>query len=143
MPRRAVARLDFVIDTNVVFYYLLKVDPFWPQIRTLLQRAGRIAAPASWEAEIVSALWKAVEQGMLERDEALGKVGVLDSFKVESVAVRSLWSKAFVLATQHRHSPHDTLFVALAQRLNCMLVTYDQRLQSLFPDLAVPPEIVL
>jgi predicted nucleic acid-binding protein len=138
-----VARIELVIDTNVVFYYLLKVDPFWPQVRGLLQRAGRIAAPASWEAEIVSALWKAVGQALLSRDEALGKLGVVESFKIESVPVRSLWSKALVLSTRYKHSPHDTLFVALAQRLDCPLVTYDERLQGLFPDLAIPPEALL
>jgi predicted nucleic acid-binding protein len=56
--------------------------------------------------------------------------------------VPSLWSSALVLATRHRHSPHDTLFVALAERLDCPLVTYDQRVLELFPQVAVTPDAV-
>jgi predicted nucleic acid-binding protein len=140
MSRRPVARIDLVLDTNVVFYYLLKVTPFWPQVRRLLRRAGRIAAPASWEAEILSALWKAVGRALLSRDEALAKLAAVSSLQIESVPVPSLWSSALVLATGHKHSPHDTLFVALAQRLERPLVTYDERVLERFPGLAVPPE---
>ena len=60
-----------------------------------------------------------------------------------TVPVGSLWREALVAAEQSNCSTYDTLFVALAERERCDLLTYDQRLLQAFPEIAKKPHQVM
>lgn len=63
--------------------------------------------------------------------------GIVDEF----VPIARDESTALELGVLHRHSPYDTLFVALARRLGTKVVTDDQTLRLRFPnDVLTVPE---
>lgn len=49
----------------------------------------------------------------------------------------ALFPRAFEIAKQSRATVYDSLYIALAEREGCQVITADQRLVALFPTLAV------
>lgn len=128
-----------VLDTNVVVYYLLETQSFVEECRTFWRGVGAVCAPASWEAEVMNALWLAVRAKVLTAEEALIRLQTCAQLGIASIAVRSLWEGALVRAVLSGHSPYDVVFVELALRLKLPLVTFDRALLARFPETAIRP----
>ena len=58
---------------------------------------------------------------------------MLKPFVDEFVAAQPLVIQAMATALQHGHPVYDTIFVVLAQRYGCKLLTTDKKLQALLP----------
>ncbi len=127
-----------VVDTNVITYLyfpsnetervekLYKKDPIW-------------AVPFLWRSEFrnVGTLYfrkgiltyEAVKEAVLQAEELLwGYEEIVESEEV------------FPLIQKSKCSAYDCEFVALALRLNTHLITYDKKILSEFPEVAVKPE---
>jgi predicted nucleic acid-binding protein len=50
------------------------------------------------------------------------------------IPLEAVWSTALELAVTHGHSPYDTLFVATARYCKTKVLSYDQRLLTVFPN---------
>ena len=135
--------LNAVVDTNVVAYHLLHTKPFGREVSEFWERAGRVTAPASWEAELTNVLWLAVRGGLFNADEGRERLRLARQLRIESVAVDQLWEGALVRATIADHPAYDTLFVELAERLEWPLVTFDRSLLRKFPEQAVRPKTIV
>ena len=129
----------FVVDTNILAYFALGTSPFKEELDGVFSMPLELIAPDSWQAEFLSVLRQAIrfqKISVFHGLELLEEVGRLLSW---SVPVGSLWREALVAAEQYDCSTCDTLFVALAEREGCDLLTYDQRLLTRFPEIAKKP----
>ena len=134
--------LRVIVDTNVVAYYLLATEPFVEEVRTFWHRPLELAAPALWEAEVSNVLWMAARKGVIDKRLALLQLGLAARLGIRSVPIRRLWRGALTRALNSNVAAYDTLFVELAVRERKPLVTFDAKLLSTFPDVAVRPHLV-
>jgi predicted nucleic acid-binding protein len=133
----------FVVDTNILAYYVLGTEPFNEELDGVFSMPLELIAPDSWQAEFLNVLWQTTrfrEISLFHGLELLEEVGRLLSW---TVPVVSLWREALVVAEEYNCSTYDTLFVALAEREGCDLLTYDKRLLTSFPKIARSPHQLL
>lgn len=128
-----------VIDTNIVAYLLLGTEAFVNESRACLERVSTPLAPAHWEAELTQVVWMAVRAGVLPAAEGPVRLGLARRLGVESIATATLCQGALLRAIESGVSAYDTLFVELAARSDCPLLTFDKVVLKAFPDIARRP----
>lgn len=133
------AAVKAIVDTNVVAYLLLGTESFGEEARACFEQVSTPMAPAHWEAEITNVIWMAVRSGMLPPDEGPARIGLSRRLGIESVATTTLCQGALLRAVASGIPVYDTLFVELAVRLACPLVTFDKAVIRSFPEIAVRP----
>jgi len=131
--------MNAVVDTNVVAYYLLDTEPHVEECQGFWKRIAEVAAPASWQAEILSVLWMAVRTKVITSDESVSKLRAAARLGIRAVPVRQLWRGALTRSISSDISPYDILFVELAVRRKIKLATFDTQLLRAFPDIAKRP----
>ena len=122
----------YVIDASVAVEYLLKT-PLGRAMADLIERAALIA-PELLDAEVLSALRRAVLGGRLDEARALAALDDLTDWPLDRIPNRTLAR----LAWPHLHnvSAYDAFYVAAARACNAALLTADGRL-SRAPGLGV------
>lgn len=128
-----------VVDTNVVAYLLVGTETFVDEARTCFETVSSAIAPAHWEAELTNVVWMAVRTGVLPAEEGPVRLGLARRLGIESVATATLCQGALLRAVTAGVPVYDTLFVELAVRAGCPLVTFDKVLLRAFPDVATRP----
>ena len=128
-----------VVDTNVVAYFLLGTEGFADEARSCLERVATPIAPAHWEAELTNVVWMAVRAGVLPTAQGHARLGLARRLGIDSIATATLCQGAFLRAVHSGIPAYDTLFVELAVRFECPLVTFDAALLRVFPDVARRP----
>jgi len=133
------ARVNAVVDTNVIAYLLLGTEPYVDECRAFMAFVTEALAPAVWEAELANVLWMAVRKKILTIEEAAHRLSLADSLGIDAVPNRNLWRGALVRAHQSGVAVYDMLFVELAARERTPLATFDAALLKAFPNIAVRP----
>lgn len=128
-----------VVDTNVVAYLLLGTAAFVDESRACFERVLTPLAPAHWEAELANVVWMAVKAGVLSSGDGPARLGLARRLGIESVATSTLSQGALLRAIESGVSVYDTLFVELAARSACPLVTFDKAVLKAFPEIACRP----
>lgn len=128
-----------VVDTNVVAYLLLGIETFVEEARSCFEAVSDPVAPAHWEAELTNVVWMAIRAGVLPAEEGPVRLGLARRLGIESVATVTLCQGALLRAVTTGVSVYDTLFLELAIRAGCPLVTFDTALLRAFPDVARRP----
>jgi predicted nucleic acid-binding protein len=128
-----------VVDTNVVAYFLLGTEAFASEARMGLDAVSTPLAPGHWEAELSNVLWMAVRSGVLPADEGPVRLGLARRLGIESVATATLCQGALLRAITSGIPVYDTLFIELAARSGCPLVTFDRAVLRAFPEIARRP----
>lgn len=128
-----------IVDTNVIAYLLLGTSAFANEVKEFWQRVRETQAPAIWEAEVTNVVWMAIRARIISADDGRERLRWAASLGVHSVASRSLWEGALIRSVQCRVAVYDTLFVELAVREQLPLATFDAKLLSAFPDVAIRP----
>lgn len=133
---------SLVVDSSVVIKWFV-VEPHSTEAHRLLNdyQVGtlNLLAPDLLGAEIGNIVWKKQRfQGLSPADGQL----IIDAFRMltfQYTPTAVLLDDAYRLAVAHQRTVYDALYVALAARKKCRLVTADQRLvQAIgpsFPDL--------
>lgn len=130
--RRSSTGSSVVVDASALVDLILNRETA-PGVRTAL--AGAVLfAPSVIDAEVLAALRSAWLRGELTDDRVTVAVDDLAVMPVERVPDRGLLREAWTL--RHNVSAPDALYVALARRLACPLVTLDRRLAA-SPGLAI------
>ena len=129
----------FVVDTNVLAYYLLGVKPYRNEISALLHKNVSWIAPQSLKPELLNVLWLAVKGGSISLEQGLESLSLAAALVQESVPIDGLWSEALIVAMEKKYSPYDVLFVVLAERRKTKLLTYDHKLLRSFPKITRTP----
>jgi predicted nucleic acid-binding protein len=135
--------LKVIVDTNVIAYYLLGTEPFVDEVSAFWHRPLDAAAPCLWEAEVSNVLWMAARTGLLDKRGALRRLGMAAQLGIRSVPIRRLWRGALARAMNSNVAAYDTLFVELAVRERKHLATFDAKLLTAFPNVAVRPSEVV
>lgn len=100
-------------------------------------------APDHWQAEAVNVLWAKAFRGDLSVAEAEERMTVLMRAPVIGSPIADLMTRAFAVSVARRVTIYDSLYVALAEKLDVPMVTADERLmRSLASDAALAGRMV-
>ncbi len=134
--------MKFIVDTNVLAYYLLRTEPFYAEVRAFWATVQEAWVPDSWRAEFLNVLWLAVRAGVIDPIQAEKRLFLAERLVNKTIPARQVGKAALHLAITHDHPAYDTIFVALAILENVPLVTFDQGLLRKFPERAKRPSEV-
>ncbi len=132
--------MRYVLDAIVAIRWVT-VSPLAPQAQRLRTefRNGmhELLAPSLFIAEVANALSKGERQRLIPSGHA--RLFFADILRTSPLlhAYEPLLDRAFVISSQTRSALYDCLYVALAERESCALLTADDRLfrnlQAQFP----------
>jgi predicted nucleic acid-binding protein len=128
-----------VVDTNVVAYLLLGTASFVDESRQCFEVVETPLAPAHWEVELANVVWMAVKAAVVAASDGPARLALARRLGIESVATSTLSQGALLRAIETGVSVYDTLFVELAARSSCPLVTFDKAVLKAFPQIACRP----
>jgi predicted nucleic acid-binding protein len=119
----------FVVDASVV------VKWFVPEIhsdaaRRLLMLPHEYVAPDLIFAETANTIWKKIRREELSTEEGQQLVADIGKIAVQIVSCRVLAEDAYALANAMGRTVYDSMYVALAVRLNTRAITADERLEA-------------
>lgn len=125
--------MTLVMDASVAAKWLFEeVDS--EKARWLLEEARdgnlKLIAPEIIGAEIANVLWKRVYRGELQFREALAHYDRFQRVCPAPVEISLLAQDALKVALQYRHSVCDCLYVSLALKARCDLITADTKLHA-------------
>ncbi|MGE5756211.1 MAG: type II toxin-antitoxin system VapC family toxin [Planctomycetaceae bacterium] len=134
--------MRYVLDSNVALKWVL-AEPDSPQAQRL--RGGfqkqnyELMAPDVFPVEVAHALAKAERRNLISPRQGMAFLMDVLSTPPRLISYLPLLPRAFTIATQARIGVYDCLYVALAEREGCELLTADDRLvrvlRPLFPSL--------
>jgi predicted nucleic acid-binding protein len=119
----------FVVDASVV------VKWFVPEIhsdaaRRLLVLPHEYVAPDLLFAETANTIWKKIRREELTAGEGQQLVADIGRIGLETVPCRALAEDTHALANATGRTVYDSMYVALAVRLNTRSITADERLEA-------------
>lgn len=119
----------FVVDASVV------VKWFVPEIhsdaaRRLLVLPHEYVAPDLLFAETANTIWRKIRREELTTEEGRQLVADIGQTAVETISCRVLAEDAHALANATGRTVYDSMYVALAVRLNTRAITADDRLEA-------------
>lgn len=121
-----------VVDTTILAYHCLP-GPRNAETEALLNLEPEWAAPLLWRSEFRNLLCGYMRRGDLSAKQAQEVVMVATAnLKGGEYAVSD--EAVLTLASQSRCTAYDCEFAALAQALDCKLVTEDKALLTAFPE---------
>jgi predicted nucleic acid-binding protein len=115
-----------VVDASVIYEFLTLGDREEAVAERLLGPQKALWAPELLDAEVGSALRRAVRLNRIGVDQAVGALGELRRLPIHRVSHERLAQFAWLL--RDNVSFYDGLYVALAQLLEKPLLTLDARL---------------
>ncbi len=125
----------FVLDASVALAWFVDgpVPPYAERVRNLVLRGARCVVPMLWHLEMANGLAGAERRGILTRsdcDLCLAQIELLVIQAIETDADSPSVRRAFTLASGHRLSAYDAVYLETAQRLRLPLATLDKRLAA-------------
>ena len=121
--------MTLVVDASVAVKWVC--DEADSDAAAALLARDDLAAPALWLVEANSALWRRARIGELTEDEAEERARELALAPVASIPCQRDLPSALRLALDLRHSIYDCLYLALAIREDCAMVTADRKFRQL------------
>ena len=117
-----------VIDASVLAVFYAADDPRHDLVAERLKVGDALFAPAHLDAEVVSAL-----RGMARRSHGLEQVvpsalAHLAGFPIRRMPLPPLLERMWEL--RHNITAYDAAYIALAERLDAVLITCDGRLAT-------------
>lgn len=123
--------MKYVLDSSVGFKWLIAEADSDKALRLrddYRNAVTSLLAPDFYPFEVAHALTRAERQGRITTAQGAIAVGGLLRHLPQLVSVLPLLSKAYTISSQTRVGVFDCLYVALAEREGCELVTADARL---------------
>ncbi len=114
-----------VVDASVVLKWLVPEEGSLQAAELLRQP---VVAPDLLISECVNALWKLVIRGKLTATVAANAARLLAAAGIAFEPTQGLARDILELAVRLRHPAYDCTYLALAQRLDAVLVTADRKL---------------
>ncbi len=127
-----------VVDASVVIKWFVPENGTDAALR-LLDSGHQFMAPDLLFAEVSNSIWKKTLRGELTTTESHQLTADLERIAVETIPCRELATDAHALALITSRSVYDSMYVALAIRLETRLITADERLVNA---LAAFPKVV-
>ena len=117
-----------VVDASVAVKWVLK-EAESDSARRIVDQAELLAPDLLW-AELGNVLWRRQRSGDLSLMDARGMLLTLRDFPVQTHSMFPLLPLALEIALAIGHSIYDCIYLALADREDCRVVTADRRLQN-------------
>jgi predicted nucleic acid-binding protein len=121
--------ISLVVDASVAVKWFIP-ENLWQPAASLLDERFDLHAPDLLFPEVGSILWKKTQRGEITSSEALDILGALKRVPLDLHPTDARVEQALTLATEHGRSVYDSLYLALACRIDARMVTADQRLVS-------------
>ena len=122
--------MRIVLDASAAANIVLRTE-LAPALIARLAESPLVIAPTLYHGEIANTLWKYVRLGDLDKETALTRyaeaIGLIDSF--ESDEQRA--AEALSTAIRYNHPVYDLLYVILARRHGCTVLSVDKKLMAL------------
>ncbi len=115
-----------MIDASVAAKWVIDEKHSTQAVRVLDLEARH--APDHWLAETVNVLWPKVAAGDLTEADATERMAVLVRAPVIGAPLSGLMPRALAISVAHAVTIYDSLYVALAERLDIPLVSADVKL---------------
>lgn len=132
--------MKLVLDARIAIKWFL---PEPDSIKAAAIRDGfrnqvhELIAPDTLPVEVAHALTRAERKNVISQGDAMAKVADLLAVGFALHDYLPLLSRAVEFSSQARIGVFDCIYVALAEREQCQVVTVDQRLITLFPSEAI------
>lgn len=118
--------MPLVVDASVAVKFLVR-EPGNDQARRFLSSPDPLIAPDWLLAEAASTFWKKVKRSELLLTHAERHLRDLPEFFETLYPALDLVNDAFRWSMRLRHPFYDCIYLALAERENCKLVTADEK----------------
>ena len=132
--------MRYVLDASVALKWVLDEpdSPKAKQVRAdFRHQIHELLAPDTFPVEVAHALAKAERRGVIPQSQGTRLLTNILSSSPQLHAYLLILSRAFAIASQAHIGVYDCLYVALAEREGCELLTADDRLvrtlQPTFP----------
>lgn len=123
-----------VLDASSAANIVLRTD-LAPALIEKLRQSHLVIAPALFHSEIANTLWKYVRVGDMDKETAFIRYGeaidLVDTFEAD----QQLIAEALSTAIRYNHPVYDMLYVILARRHGCTILTVDKKLVALIQQL--------
>ncbi|WP_132031306.1 type II toxin-antitoxin system VapC family toxin [Aquabacter spiritensis] len=101
-----------------------------------------LIAPSLIQTEVANALWKKKRKGAIDLEGAQRVCDHLPGFFKELIAVEPLLQHAITLSFAYDHTIYDCIYLSLAHRRKCPLVTADRRLADKVQGHPLTPKVL-
>ncbi len=132
--------MKYVLDASVAIKWVLP-EADSAKALSLRDDYGKgiheLLAPDIFKVEAAHALTRAERRKVLLQGEAINRMVLLMQTRPLLRPFSSLLPRAMDISSQQQIGVYDCLYVALAEREQCKVVTADQRVLALFPAAAV------
>lgn len=119
-----------VIDASVVLKWYFH-EPFSEEACRLINRGGPIYVPELLYSQVGTVLWKRVKASEMKREDAQRVLMNLSRLPLISVPTSELARPALEIASSTARTYAESVYFALAFRMDTPLVTADRRWYSL------------
>jgi predicted nucleic acid-binding protein len=123
----------FVVDASIAIKWFL-TEPYDESALRLLTGGHTLSAPDLIYSEVANILWKRVRRDEMSEVEA---TCTLQGLGAIPLLISELWPlvvSALAIACRTQRSAYDSLYLALAVREKCQLVTADRKLYNAIRD---------
>ncbi len=127
-----------VVDTNIIAYMIFPGD-YTQSVESLHEFDPHWEVPVLWRSEFLNVVALHFRKNLINYLEALDAI----EKGIKLIGAREHEVSAFATMEFVQNSPcssYDCEFMALADRLNVNLITYDKQILRTFPVLALRPE---
>lgn len=118
-----------VLDASTVAVAFFR-EPYSKAARNLLTSETQLHAPDLLLAELAGVIWKRHRRSEIDADEAKQLLRDFQGLPVLLTSSQELADVALELALRTDRTVYDCLYIALAVRLDCHMVTADKRLAN-------------
>ena len=117
----------FVVDASVVIKWYLPED-YSDYAERLLNPELELLVPDLLFSEIGNIAWKHVTRDIYSRQKATTILDALEAVPFIVWSAKSLRHNAFDIACRTKRTFYDSLYIALAEKTACKMVTADRKL---------------
>jgi predicted nucleic acid-binding protein len=130
-----------VVDTNIITSLYIE-NPHRQVVEALLADTPQWFAPRLWRSEFRNVLIQYIRHGRVTLDDALTVIEASEEL-IEELEFEPPSDQIMRLADHSGCSAYDCEYVALAHKLGTVLITFDRKLLSSFPNIAFTPTAFL
>jgi predicted nucleic acid-binding protein len=124
-----------VIDSSIAVKWIVGEDDSDLALR--LRRLYRFAAPELLTAEAANPILNKFKRGHLTEPEAYAAAELVSQLAIEFYPLQPLAEEATAMAINLRHPVYDCMFLALAAKLDCPVISADSRVVALARGLSI------
>ncbi|WP_013323268.1 type II toxin-antitoxin system VapC family toxin [Gloeothece verrucosa] len=120
---------NYVVDTSIVIQRFIR-ETYTPNVRALLNRllvGDQLYIPEFCLLECSNVFWKQVRFYGLSEEKANQFINELREISFQIVPVSYLLNSALKIGLTYQLAIYDSLYIALALRLDYPLITVDER----------------